>query len=176
MHPDERANSTGSSSKNPHIVQMIHDTGLCDLGFHGSPYTWTSGKNGTGRIKSRSAAFRLDKELNTTRRDLSKWNKEHFGNIHDIVKRLQDELTSLKQLPTSADTTSQIRKVENDINEWYAREEEFYRQQSRDLMFHEIDQNTKYFHQQTNRRKLRNRIESLLKPNGSWCSGMDNLE
>lgn len=53
MHPDERANNFGSSSRTPHIVQLIHDTGLSDLGFHVRAYTWTSGKNGTGRIKSR---------------------------------------------------------------------------------------------------------------------------
>lgn len=67
-------------------------------------------------------------------------------------------------------------EVEKEIKESHAREEEFYRQKSRETLFPELDQNTKHFHLQANKRRARNRIETLQKQNGSWCTGRNNLE
>lgn len=39
-----------------------------------------------------------------------------------------------------------------------------------------MDMNTKYFHTRANMRKLRNRIDSLLAPDGTWCSDRASLD
>lgn len=98
---------------------------------------------------------------------MSKWNKTNFGDIHDNLKSLQQKLTIMQQAnsSTNEDIIAEVVKVEQEISEWHAREEVFYRQKSREIMFHEVDQNTKHFHVQANKRRSRNKIESLLRPN-----------
>ncbi|XP_026377517.1 uncharacterized protein LOC113271808 [Papaver somniferum] len=101
--------------------------------------------------------------------------KTTFGNIQQKLKSLQQQLDDLQQPGQTLDNTDKVVELEKEINEWHI-EEEFYKQKSRDKSFHEANQNTKYLHVQANKRRARNRIESLQRPNGSWCSGRDNLE
>lgn len=82
----------------------------------------------------------------------------------------------LQQLDTSLDNTNKVKEVEKEIEEWHTREEEFYRQKARDTLFHGEDQNTKHFHLRDDKRRVRNKIESLQKPNGNWCNGKSELE
>ncbi|XP_026458893.1 uncharacterized protein LOC113359485 [Papaver somniferum] len=136
----------------------------------------TTIKDAWAKHYSGSAAYSLDKKLGETRRIMSIWNRNSFGNIQQQLNNLQQQLLLLQQPNAATDNTAKILEVEKEINEWHIREEEFYKQKSRDSMFTEVDQNTKYFHLQANKRRARNRIESLQKPNGTWCSGRQNLE
>lgn len=104
-----------------------------------------------------SAGFVLDKKISTTRIYLSLWNKNKFGNIPNNIKSLHQKLEHL-QHPNSngVDNTRLVQEVEHEIEEWHKREEIFYRQKSRDTFFHEVDQNKKHFHLQSNKRRQRN--------------------
>ncbi|XP_026434679.1 uncharacterized protein LOC113332348 [Papaver somniferum] len=58
LHDNERNNSNGSSSRSSKLAQTVLEEGFNDLGFHGNPYTCTSNKNGTWKIRTR-----LDRSL-----------------------------------------------------------------------------------------------------------------
>ncbi|XP_026450997.1 uncharacterized protein LOC113351177 [Papaver somniferum] len=209
LHDNERSNSNGFSSHASSIAQVVLETGLNDLGFHGNPYTWTSNKHGTDLFPNNfhssknwkffecwlregtctteiinawatsfngSASFTLDKKLSETRRTLYVWNRNTFGNIQNNLNILQQQLSDLEQPHQGRDKTQMVIEVEREIEEWHAREEEFYRKKSRETIFNELDQNTKHFHLQINKRRSRNCIETLKKVDGSWCTGRDNLE
>ncbi|XP_026441532.1 uncharacterized protein LOC113340622 [Papaver somniferum] len=86
-----------------------------------------------------SPGYILDNKLSETRRDLSKWNIEVFGNIQGNLKVLQQQLSDLQQPSANGiDNTTLFEKVEKDIEEWHKREEVFYRKKSRDVFFHEV--------------------------------------
>lgn len=52
LNSEERLGYNGSTSQASPIAQLVQDIGLHDLGFHGNPYTWTSNKHDTGKIRS----------------------------------------------------------------------------------------------------------------------------
>ncbi|XP_026384489.1 uncharacterized protein LOC113280061 [Papaver somniferum] len=125
----------------------------------------------------RTIGYALDRKLSETRRDLSLWNRSKFGNIHEKLNNLQQQLTDLQKPDSSrTDSTQVVQKIEKEIEEWHQREKIFYIQKSRETFFHEVDQNTKHFHLQANRIRSRNRIETLNKPDGTWCQGKEQLE
>ncbi|XP_026428918.1 uncharacterized protein LOC113324828 [Papaver somniferum] len=124
-----------------------------------------------------SPGFVLDKKLSDTRRELSNWNRNTFSNIQGNLKVLHQQLSDLQQ-PTEngSDNTLLVQDVEKNIKEWHKREEVFYRKKSREVFFNEVDQITKHFHLQANKRRAKNRIESLKRQDRSWCSRKNQLE
>ncbi|XP_026451243.1 uncharacterized protein LOC113351478 [Papaver somniferum] len=122
-----------------------------------------------------SPAFQFTNKMNITRKFLSKWNIEHFGNIHQHVNSLQQQLSSLQAQPHSSQADAQIMAVNNDLNIWHKVHNEFYQQKSRDSFIKDMDNNTKYFHSKCNRKRSINNIDSIQDYNGNWLQSREDI-
>ncbi|XP_026444003.1 uncharacterized protein LOC113344205 [Papaver somniferum] len=112
--------------------------------------------------------------MSITRKLLSKWNRKHFGNIHQQVNFLQQQLSSLQAQPHSSQADAQIMAVNNDINRWYKVKNEFYQQKSRYNLIKDMDNNTKYFHSNV----IEEGVETTLTPyktNGNWLQCREDI-
>ncbi|XP_026409878.1 uncharacterized protein LOC113304974 [Papaver somniferum] len=63
-----------------------------------------------------SPAFQFTNKMNITRKTLSKWNREHFGNIHQQVNSLQQQLTVLQAQPHNSQADDQIQTSREEIS------------------------------------------------------------
>ncbi|XP_026383665.1 uncharacterized protein LOC113279176 [Papaver somniferum] len=193
FHLDD--NETDASSSSDGLVNnIVASSGLEDIGFIGKNFTWSNNNMGTGTIKSRidmalgngnwnlyfpnSRLHHLTQivsRLSYTRRELSLWNKEHFGNINQKVENLQLELKQLHELPQTTCTESNIIKVSNELNKWHKIKSEFYQQKARDHFIKDMDSNSKYFHTKVNKRRTRNNIDAIQDHNNIWLQSREDI-
>ncbi|XP_026384372.1 uncharacterized protein LOC113279955 [Papaver somniferum] len=111
------------------------------------------------------AAFILTKKMQFTRIALSKWNRKHFGNINHQVDTLQQQLTDIQARPHSPENTSKALEVNAELQRWHHIQYEFNKQKPTDNFLKDMDNNTKYFHTLTKRKRVRNNINSLKDKN-----------
>lgn len=69
----------------------------------------------------------------------------------------------------------EVRDLESQLKEIFAREEIYYRQRSRVDWLKEGDQNTKYFQGRASHRKRKNTVRALRKDDGSRCTVDDDM-
>ncbi|XP_026396242.1 uncharacterized protein LOC113290868 [Papaver somniferum] len=124
---------------------------------------------------SGSPGYQLVIKLSTTRRDLSLWNREHFGNINQKVDNLQSELNQLQELPQNSNTEGDIIRINNELNKWHKIKSEFYQQKSRDHFVKDMDSNNKYFHTKVNKRRTRNNIDVIQDNNNNWLQTREQI-
>ncbi|XP_026417541.1 uncharacterized protein LOC113313030 [Papaver somniferum] len=122
-----------------------------------------------------SVAFILDKKMQFTRIALSKWNRKHFGNINLQVDTLQQQLTNIQAQPHSPENTSKALEIIAELQRWHHIQCEFNKQKSIDNFLKYMDNNTKYSHTLTKRKRVRNNIDSLKDKNGTWLHSRDQL-
>ncbi|XP_026451473.1 uncharacterized protein LOC113351753 [Papaver somniferum] len=150
-------NQNASSSLDGNNI--INSCGLEDLGYVGKDYTWTRNNISTSSRRSRidmalenndcsvienawkievvgSPGFQLMKKFQSTRKELSLWNRTHFGDVNTKVDNLQKELDSLLQMNLTT-------KINGDLSMWHKRKAELYQQKSRDHFISEMDNNSK---------------------------------
>ncbi|XP_026399360.1 uncharacterized protein LOC113295226 [Papaver somniferum] len=120
-------------------------------------------------------AFQLVHKLHITRKRLSLWNKEHFGDINQQVNHLQQELQRIQEQPSGPDNSEEIINMNNELTKWHKIKAEFYQQKSRDNFIKDMDANSKYFHTKVNRRKTRNNIDSIQDHNNSWLQSREQI-
>ncbi|XP_026441448.1 uncharacterized protein LOC113340529 [Papaver somniferum] len=123
-----------------------------------------------------SAAFLLTEKLSNTRCILSRWSKETFGNIHAKITLLQEDLQQLQASDIQGSNTEKVKKLEIEIYNLNEIQASSNMQKSRDHFYNVMDRNSKYFHIRVNRRRARNKIDSLLAPDGSWCLDRASIE
>ncbi|XP_026435518.1 uncharacterized protein LOC113333221 [Papaver somniferum] len=93
---------------------------------------------------------------------------QHFGNINKNIDYLQQDLSTIQtQAPESVDQDKVIF-INKELNSWQKVQSEFYQQKSRDHFIKDMENNTKYFHIITNRKKKRNNIDSIQDHNNQW--------
>ncbi|XP_026419793.1 uncharacterized protein LOC113315751 [Papaver somniferum] len=122
-----------------------------------------------------SPGFQFIQRLKPTRRSLSKYNREHFGNINQQVDNLQSQLEDLQKQPTSEAIHNGIVEVNANLSTWHKRRADFYQQKSRTIFLKEHDNNTKFFHARINRNKARNNIEATKYQGGNWIQNRDAI-
>ncbi|XP_026377773.1 uncharacterized protein LOC113272082 [Papaver somniferum] len=122
-----------------------------------------------------SPGFRLTQKLQTTRRDLSIWNRAHFGDINQKVDKLQKELNTLQEQPFTAETHDKIFYINKELEGHHRMKSEFYQQKSRDHFIKDMDTNIKYFHIKANRKKARNNIDSIRDHNNNWLHSIEEI-
>ncbi|KAL4381857.1 hypothetical protein AHAS_Ahas04G0175400 [Arachis hypogaea] len=97
---------------------------------------------------------------------LCRWYKQHFGNMNERIKRLEEEIQKVDDMVSSGhyDGTTEARRrtLVKCCEKWYVRQELHWKQMSRSQHANEIDRNTRYFHNIASTRRRNNRIESLV--------------
>ncbi|XP_026432442.1 uncharacterized protein LOC113329832 [Papaver somniferum] len=191
LHILDSSNST-SSSMDGWVNNVVANSGLEDTGFVGNDYTWTNNNLGTGTRRSRidmalgngewnvhsqilNCFTSLKKKLQYTRQDLSKWNREHFGDINTKVDNLQKELDVLQAQPQSIDYEYQIKAINLELSKSNKNKSELYHQKSRKHFIRDMDNNSKYFHTRTNRKRTRNNIDSIKDHNNVWLHSREKI-
>ncbi|XP_026419847.1 uncharacterized protein LOC113315813 [Papaver somniferum] len=185
-------NNTTSSA----VLDLIKDSDLTDLGFCGNPYTWSSNKHGTGRFKSRIDRALGNREWylvypNSILRHIPHYGSDHAPILLDISNQDRNsfseniktawstnflsELISLQDADVNGSNTEAVILLESEIRKLNEIQASSNRQKSRDHFYNDMDMNLRFFHIIMNRRKCRNRIDSLMAPNGTWCNDRDSL-
>ena len=84
------------------------------------------------------------------KKQIKQWNQDIFKNVlnqKEIVRvQLEDIHTDIVQNGMTNDTYIKQKNLQNEWEELCGREEEYWRQKSRELWLQQGDKNTKYFH------------------------------
>lgn len=109
----------------------------------------------------------VEDKLAMCRRAICKWSKTFYEDSRralETLKILLDEAMS-----SNTPNEEMIYQLNNQILHNYKREEEFWRQRSRQLWLTLGDENTSYFHASTKGRQARNRLSVMEDENGLPC-------
>ncbi|XP_026398476.1 uncharacterized protein LOC113294294 [Papaver somniferum] len=181
--------NTNTNPTSDEVLEHIKEADLHDLGFSGNPYTWTSNSHGTGSDhspillslytsynSSGSANFFMNDKLSNTRHILSKWSKNMFGQIQNNITVLQEKLPQLQVTDLQGSNTEDVLQIEKQIDALNEIQASSNRQKSKDHFYNDMDKNSKFFHIKANQGRVRNIIDSLQAPDGSWCQDRSSIE
>lgn len=79
-----------------------------------------------------SQAFQFSNKLITTRRFVSRWNKEKFENIQSNIFLLHQQMAVIQQASPTSNKNSDIQQVENQIEFWHQVQNDYWGQKARD--------------------------------------------
>ncbi|CAM8953758.1 unnamed protein product [Rhodiola kirilowii] len=113
---------------------------------------------------------RLTDCLQVCAEGLKAWNERHFVKVKSKIKELQGELSRLQDKERTEEVIKQEVEVTRDLDEWFLREELFWKQRSRADWLKEGDRNTRFFHQRATHKRVVNRIEKLQSDSGEWTT------
>ncbi|PKA46662.1 hypothetical protein AXF42_Ash021651 [Apostasia shenzhenica] len=121
----------------------------------------------------------LHLKLIRLRKNLSTWNRNHFGNVFDNIKKLKE---TVKQLEDKFDNTHDgedkiawnVAKAE--LQFWYNCEETFWKQKAAIRWWKEGDSNTKFFYNAVKKKRQKLHIDHLVRDDNTWIEDPDNLE
>jgi hypothetical protein len=107
----------------------------------------------------------LSKKLKLLKDKLKTWNKECFGNVHDLVssaeQRLQHVQDQIQQLGHSDNLLQEERLASTFYEEALNKQEAFWQEKARVKWHLEGDRNTNYFHRLTKVRTSTKLITTL---------------
>lgn len=111
-----------------------------------------------------SAECSVSERIANCRRAIAKWSNEHYVNSQKEIVRLQLALDKAMSDPNADDNL--ISSINQNLLLAYKAEEEFWKQQSRQLWLALGYLNTGYFHASTKSRRARNRLFVIEDDNG----------
>ena len=100
--------------------------------------------------------------------ELLRWNKEEFDNVGAMVAELQARLALLENQPASSNQIHALRKMRIELNYWLDKEDEMWRQRTRQNWFQGGDRNMNYFHAKASDCQNKNHIDGIFDGNGVW--------
>jgi hypothetical protein len=106
---------------------------------------------------------------------LQAWSKETVGSIPRRIEKLRKELEHIN-LKFSRHVQEEKRRIEKELDSLLEHEEVYWRQRSRINWLKEGDRNTKKIHQKATWRARKNKIERLMKPDGSMTEDKEEME
>lgn len=98
---------------------------------------------------------------------LRKWNCEHFGNIHNQICNLYEQINMIQiELPSPSNSATENQLL-TELNECLIREELFWHQKSKNQWFTSSNLNTRFFHLSTIIKRRSNAINFIKDDNGN---------
>ena len=126
--------------------------------------------NGAG-----DSVLSISDKLQSLSSDLSAWDRTHFGNVRREIQRMKRELQELHESPNRSGPVHIELKIIERITELYHREEILWRQRARVEWLMHGDKNTYFFHLRASRRRRKNQIKALPKPDGQLTKNIPEM-
>uniref|UniRef100_A0A803Q9B7 Endonuclease/exonuclease/phosphatase domain-containing protein n=1 Tax=Cannabis sativa TaxID=3483 RepID=A0A803Q9B7_CANSA len=113
-------------------------------------------------------SFQLMSRLKESRKLLSKWNREVFGFCKAKLSMLEKLLVEVQSRTPTQDNLKLEADILLELEEVTKREQEIWRQKSRELWLQNGDRNTRFFHASTIIRRKRNFIGAVSDDGLEW--------
>jgi hypothetical protein len=107
---------------------------------------------------------------------LKQWSRDSFGSVRREIKKLQSHLSTLNSSSTTTDHLQEGRYIEQKLCELFEREEIMARQRSRVDWLREGDRNTAFFHARASTCRRSNKINCLIKKDGTRCEDKKEIK
>lgn len=111
------------------------------------------------------AMYKVVKNLANVKLNVQKWNRISFGHIFQKKEGVSKELHTIQQVIQSSGYNQDLMLKENvllsKLHNIIAKEEEFWKQQSRIMWLKSNDRNSKFFHISTLKHRASNRINLI---------------
>ena len=92
----------------------------------------------------------ISQKLKQIQTPLKKWNKEVFGIINNKIKTFEEEVTcvdmQIEEMGVRDELLARRLALGSQLELWYNRKNDFWKQFARDKYAKNMDRNTKYFH------------------------------
>ncbi|XP_056692071.1 uncharacterized protein [Spinacia oleracea] len=171
------------------MLNFMDEAGLVDLGFNGSPFTWTNARDGHNLIQERldralanspwMEAYPHTKGREAFLRSISVWNHNVFGNLKKQKKELLARIDGI-QIALGKKYYDYLVNLEKillqRLNDILNKERLIWAQKSGMNWRKYGDYNTKYFHMIANIKKSRGKILTLKNNEDVWITDEDQLK
>ncbi|XP_073357859.1 uncharacterized protein [Aegilops tauschii subsp. strangulata] len=118
----------------------------------------------------------LQGRLQSLAGDLSRWDRTHFGNVGREIDQLKKQLHELREISGRSGPNHVETKVIDRLTELYHQEEMLWRQRARLEWLVHGDKNTYFFHLRASRRRRKNQIKMLQRPDGQMTENLTEME
>ena len=107
--------------------------------------------------------------------ELRSWGQSTFGAVRRELQAQKKKLEKLRSDPSRNNISEEEKKVVERIILLNYQEEIMWRQRSRIAWLREGDRNTGFFHRMASRRRSKNRIVKLNRPDGTECTEVEEM-
>lgn len=108
-------------------------------------------------------------------KDLVKWIKNNISKIEEVVKNTRTELENIKLKPLNLDIIKRELELSHKLEEYLIKEEDMWRQKSREIWLKEGDKNNKFLHSITLKRRRSNRINKIKNGEEKWLNNREEI-
>jgi len=111
--------------------------------------------------------------------DLTKWNKEVFGNLFRRKRKLWARIEGVQRRlaeGTSRHILKLERRLRHELEQTLDQIALMWFQKAREDQIRDGDRNTKYFHTSTIIRRRFNRVNALKDNDGEWCTDSQRIQ
>ncbi|CAM8885253.1 unnamed protein product [Rhodiola kirilowii] len=106
---------------------------------------------------------------------LHQWSSATFGNVKRRIDELKESIQQVREEPRTEENTKREASLVEELDEWLAREELWWRQRSRAEWLKHGDRNTAYFHAKATHKRKRNNIDHLQNQAGELCESEQDI-
>ncbi|RYR27722.1 hypothetical protein Ahy_B01g051758 [Arachis hypogaea] len=120
----------------------------------------------------------LDNTLIALSTNLSRWNKEAFGHVGRMKRRLINRIGGIQRAQANGKNPFLERlelQLHKELADILDREEILWLQKSREMWIIDGDRNTRYYHTRTIIRRRKNKILKLRNNEGTWVEDQEEL-
>ena len=101
----------------------------------------------------------VEEKLSHCRSEICKWSKKHYEDSRESIEKLHTQLDN--EMSKSTQNQEVIYQINRSLLQAYVKEEEFWKQRSRQLWLTLGNSNTSYFHAMEKGKKARNRVSVI---------------
>ncbi|KAF5480564.1 hypothetical protein F2P56_001303 [Juglans regia] len=156
--------------------EAVDSSGLSDLGYDGTKYTWNNGREGAYFTKKRLGSLLrgVHNKLLICRDSLIQWKHLSLDKYRRQAQEKIKLLSNLQNANTGA-LTKEVKQVQKEMGIQLEEDNVRWRQRAKQTWLRKGDRNTKFFHRVANQRRRTNEIHNIVKEDGSVMNPLGSL-